>query len=85
MPNLATLLLSCCIRFFKEPICGICIQIRYKQVQIMKHLLIVGLIFFALLACKKKEAVSQEKPVSEGEYHLNILYGTTQNYTGNDG
>ena len=51
----------------------------------MKHLLIVGLIFFALLACKKKEAVSQEKPVSEGEYHLNILYGTTQNYTGNDG
>lgn len=51
----------------------------------MKNLFIFGLILLTLVGCKKEEPIPQEEPVSENGYHLNILYGTTQNYTGNDG
>ncbi len=46
------------------------------------------LLFTILLfssACKKEKPVPQEDSAFNSEYHLNILYGNTQNYTGNDG
>lgn len=46
----------------------------------MKKLLILGLTILSINACKKEEPIIQNE-----EYHLNILYGNTQNYTGNDG
>lgn len=36
-------------------------------------------------ACKKETPLPQEEPASQSGYHLNIPYGNTQNYTGNDG
>ncbi|MDG1333989.1 MAG: hypothetical protein P8P74_16755 [Crocinitomicaceae bacterium] len=50
----------------------------------MKYLLNLSLLAVLLLlgACKKE---NPENPVSPNNYHLNILYGTEQNYSGNDG
>lgn len=50
----------------------------------MKNGLLIGLMVL-FVACKKDDPQPQEDQTPQGEYHLNILYGNTQNYTGNDG
>jgi hypothetical protein len=45
-------------------------------------LFVLGLL---ISACTKENPAPQSNPSPQGEYHLNILYGTIQNYTGNDG
>jgi acetyl esterase/lipase len=48
----------------------------------MKNAMLLFFFLITLGACSNKEVVS---PNHEGGYHLNILYGTIENYTGNDG
>jgi acetyl esterase/lipase len=43
--------------------------------------LIMILVATLFVGCAKKDA----SPVQDEKYHLNILYGTIENYTGNDG
>jgi acetyl esterase/lipase len=45
--------------------------------------LLAVLLFFS--SCKKEPTTPEQETPAQGEYHLNILYGTIQNYTGNDG
>lgn len=51
----------------------------------MKKTFLIALTFLSILACKKEETVDKEEIVTQSGYHLNIQYGSTQNYTGNDG
>ena len=39
-------------------------------------------LIFLLVGCSSKDDAT---PNLKGEYHLNILYGKIENYTGNDG
>lgn len=48
----------------------------------MKNALLLFFLIIFLGGCSSKDDVS---PNLEEEYHLNILYGTIENYTGNDG
>ncbi len=43
------------------------------------------LVVLLLSSCKKDNLSPQEETLSQNEYHLDILYGSTQNYSGNDG
>lgn len=46
----------------------------------MRRLLILAIAIFALAACKKNEPAPQDE-----RYHLDIAYGSVENYTVNDG